>query len=89
MKSLHFSVLKIISSCLYMILQFKNSTSRYSELTHTIRIVSIPATDLTAVAGTIDQSVIHLFDEVAGRRVAVVVRISAVRKGREYYGGII
>ena len=66
-----------------------NHTEPPSEFTHTIRIVSIPATDLTAVAGTVDQSVIHLFDEVARCRVAVVVRICAVRKGRECYGGII
>ena len=38
----------------------------------------IPGTDLTAAHGRRDDFVDHLHDEVLGRRVAVIVRVSTV-----------
>ena len=38
----------------------------------------IPCTDLAAAHGGRDDFVVHLHDEVLGRRVAVIVRVSTV-----------
>ena len=49
----------------------------------------IPGTDLAAAHGGRDDFVVHLHDEVLGRRVAVIVRISTVCFGCKCYGSCI